>query len=216
MSNGQALVSDLYANAIQIVDINNCTTLGQIQTGGWTEEMVQIGNRIFVAQMGTDKVLVIDATTLTLTDSIQVGREPNSLEVDQNGKLWVLCSGGLSEALPTLHRIDAQALLVEHSDTIGVLADSPTKLGINAAGDHLYWLNGDVYTGNVAGALMPSITFAKGNRNFYGLALHPNSDDIYVTDAKDFQRKGQLYRIRTTGVDSFEVGINAGGVYFLP
>jgi YVTN family beta-propeller protein len=94
-----------------------------------------VDNRVFVTQTGTDKLLVIDVGTQTLTDSIFVGREPNSLVVDQNGKLWVLCGSALGLATPQLVRFDLDSLSIEATFPFASNTLSPSKLRINNAGD---------------------------------------------------------------------------------
>ena len=38
--------------------------------------------------------MVIDNTTDEVIDSIEVGIEPESMVIDKNNMLWVLCNGG--------------------------------------------------------------------------------------------------------------------------
>ena len=55
-----------------------------------------------------------------------------------------------------------------------------------------------------------------GTRYFYGLSVHPNSNEIYVTDAVDFVQSGWLYRYNNVGtlLDSVNTGINPQAIYF--
>ncbi|MBL7918308.1 MAG: hypothetical protein JNM96_07905 [Bacteroidia bacterium] len=46
VSNQKAYVSDLYANAISIIDLNKGTKTGSIPCGGWTEKMVMLYNKV--------------------------------------------------------------------------------------------------------------------------------------------------------------------------
>jgi YVTN family beta-propeller protein len=75
----KAYISDLYSRTITILNPSTCTVTGQIATGGWTEEMLVLGSKCYVAQTGTDKLLVINTTTDQLIDSIAIGRGPVSL-----------------------------------------------------------------------------------------------------------------------------------------
>lgn len=212
LQNEKALVSDLYANAISVIDLENCNKLGEIQVSAWTEEMLQIGNDVFVAQTGTDQVLVIDANSLAITDSIQVGREPNSLVADKNGKLWVLCSGGLNEAMPQLDRIDPQMKQVEARLFFDDIQSSPSELELNPGGDALYYLDGGLFKLAISDSLLPTNPFVgNGSQSFYGLGIDPISGAIYLSDAKDFQRRGTIHRYFENNLSaSFEVGIIPG------
>ena len=82
--------------------------------GRSTEEMVQYGSEVFVANwsgynqtLKNNKVLIIDGIQDKMVDSITVGIEPNSMVLDHNNILWVLCSGGYENAvIPSLWKID--------------------------------------------------------------------------------------------------------------
>ncbi len=220
VGSNRALVSDLYSKSIHIVDLANCTVTGSIATGGWTEEMALVGNRVFVTQTGTDKLLVIDGNALTLTDSLFVGREPNSLVADRDGNLWVLCGSALGQAHPRLVRISADSLVIEAAFTFPSTQDAPSRLCINAAGDRLYFLNGGIFSMGIAdGSLPASAWVTKGAHNWYGLDIDPQTGAIYATDALDFQHKGFLYRFlpnSATPTASFQVGLIPGEMAFLP
>lgn len=47
---------------------------------------------------------------------------------------------------------------------------------------------------------------------YYGLTVDPETDDVYVADAIDYQQPGMVYRYSADGVlkDSFTVGITPG------
>lgn len=217
---GKALVTDLYSKTIHIVDFNSCAETGSIATGGWTEEMVMMGNRIVVTQTGTDQLLIVDATTLTLTDSIYVGREPNSLALDQNGKLWVLCGSALGQVQPRLVRMNLDSLAPELTLDFPSTQDSPSKLCSNTAGDRLYFLNGGIYSMGANDVALPTQAFVpKGSHNWYGLEIDPLTGSLYATDALDYQHSGFLYRFAPTSATpqaSFQVGMIPGEMVFLP
>jgi YVTN family beta-propeller protein len=220
LGNGKALVSDLYSRTISVLDLTNCAVVGSIATGGWTEEMVLVDNRVFVTQTGTDKLLVIDVGTQTLTDSIFVGREPNSLVVDQNGKLWVLCGSALGLATPQLVRFDLDSLSIEATFPFASNTLSPSKLRINNAGDRMYFLNGGIFQMGITDSNLPSQAWIpQSTHTWYGLAVDPVTDHIYAGDALDFQRRGKVYRFvagSSTVLATFDAGIIPGEFAFLP
>lgn len=219
IGNGKALVSDLYSKTISVVNLETCAVVGSLATGGWTEEMVLVGNRVFATQTGTDKLLVIDPTAQTLLDSVFVGREPNSLTVDQNGKLWVLCGNALGQATPQLVRLDPDSSVVEATFPFQSPQQAPSKLCINPAGDRLYFLNGGVFQMGITDGSLPSQAWVpQGTHTWYGLAVDPQTAEIYAGDALDYQRRGKVYRFSSgsaTALASFEVGIIPGEFAFL-
>ncbi|MEY3443566.1 MAG: hypothetical protein RLZZ519_1847 [Bacteroidota bacterium] len=220
IGNNKALVSDLYSKTISVVNLSECNVDGTIATGGWTEEMLMIGNRVFVTQTGTDKLLVIDPTALTLIDSVYVGREPNSLVQDQNGKLWVLCGNALGQAVPQLVRLNPDSLNLEAVFPFAAATQAPSKLCINVAGDQLFFLNGGIFQMAITDGSLPTQAWIpQGGHTWYGLAVDPLTDLIYAGDALDYQRRGVVYRYATgssTPLASFQSGIIPGEFAFLP
>jgi YVTN family beta-propeller protein len=211
----KAYCTDLYADGIAIINPAECRVTGSIPTGGWTEEIIEANGLVYVAQKGTDKVLVIDPATDVLLDSLTVGREPNSLVLDEMNRIWVLCSGGLGETNPMLALIlpfDSNSVSME---PIATIDDSPSRLCISPDRDRLYWLEGGkVQTLDLNGMPVNTAeTLIPGRGGtFYGLDVDPVSGMLYVGDALDYVRRGWLYRFTPQGAlqDSFAVGIIPG------
>lgn len=217
---GEAWVTDLYANNISKIELGRFSIVEEesLPVNGWTEEMLQIGNDLFVCNTDGRQLYILDLNSETL-DSMDVGRAPVSLVEDKNGKLWVLSDGGLSEEKARLDRVDPLSRSVELSLEFPDLSSSPSELKINAAGDRVYWLNGGVWSLEVEENTLPGAAMIPSNgRNLYSLGIHPVSGDIYTGDAKDFVQKGQMYRYNSQGteISSFAVGVGPGFVAFPP
>lgn len=219
ISSNKAYVTDLYANAISIVDPSDCSVSGQIPIGSWTEDILLVNGEVFVCEMGADRLLVVDPSVDRVVDSIVVGREPNSLALDANGKLWVLCSGGIDEALPRLLRIDPGTRSVELDLSFPSLAESPARLVPDPTGTQLYFLNGDVFTLSISASQLPETPFIPANDHlFYGLSIHPESGDIYVTDAIDYVQRGQLLQYSASdgrALGNWATGIIPSQAFFI-
>ena len=211
----KAYISDLYADALSVVDLEQMTVLGSIPTGTWTEEMLLADGKVFVCMMGSNKVAVVDPSTDRITDSVGVGLEPNSLVRDAEGKVWVLCSGGMEEAHGQLVRLDPVSLQVEETFEFENVADSPRELDIFRDGRTLYFLKQDLYAMDIAAAELPSRPlFPSEGRNLY--RLHSGQDGfVYVTDAIDFVQAGRLLQIDAQGglVQSWPAGAIPGDVW---
>lgn len=220
LGNDRALVSDLYADAIHVVNLSTCSHASTIPVGGWTEEMATWGSRVYVAQTGTDQLLVLDAVSLSLIDSITVGREPNSICIDAHGKLWVLCGNALGQATPRLVRVDLATLQVESDWPFPSAQQSPMRLRRNVVGDSLYFIHDGIYRMSILDTQLPSNPWIpKGSHNWYALDVDPVTGNIYAGDALDFQRRGKVYRFSpnaTTPLATFEVGLIPGSFCFLP
>lgn len=224
LSPEKAYVSDLYARKIFIINPATSVILDTIDIAisdvrHNAEQMILHGEKLFVACWSYDnKILVIDTRTDELIDSIEVGKQPNSMVVDKNGFLWVLSDGGFTgssygQEKASLTRINLET---HHADRMKIWEDirvSPTDLCINYAGDTLYYLDGSVY-------LLPAAEFEEGGkihikdrgRQFYSLAIDPEDQAMYVADAVDYQQHGWVFRYSPAAelLDSFRVGINPG------
>jgi hypothetical protein len=218
VSNNKAYVSDLYANSISIVDLNSNTRTGSISCPGWTEEMVESYGQVFVTNIRKEYVYVINATTNSISDSIQVGYGSASIVKDRNEKLWVSCSGDSAHSsLPRIVRIDPVSHTVEQSFVFPNYQSSPSSLKINGTGDQLYYLNTDVYNLSItATSLTSAPLILKGNKLFYALGVHPHNNDIYVSDAIDYIQHGKVMIYGSDGAfkTSFTAGIIPGGIFF--
>ncbi len=94
---------------------------------------------------------------------------------------------------------------------------SPDNLVIDRSVGTMYYLDGGLYRMDVAaGSLPEQALVAAGDRTFYGLGVHPQTGELYVTDAKNYTENGDIYRFAQSGslVDSFSAGRIPGYVAF--
>ncbi|MBK8442042.1 MAG: hypothetical protein IPL35_00895 [Sphingobacteriales bacterium] len=214
--NAKALVSS-NSNHLSLLDLNNNSIIKTIPTQGSTEKMLLHDGKIYIANYGGNKVYVFDTATENLSDSLTVGAGAAQLQIDKNGKLWVLCAYNyFLENVPLLQRVDLntkQILNFGFSDN-----SYPDELAINAAGDKLYFINDAVYEVHVDSTSANTPFFSSAGGTLYSLACNAANGEIYVSDALDFQQKGKVYRLSAQGVpiDTFQVGIIPGDIYFLP
>ena len=100
----KAYVSDLMGRDLWIVNPLDMTHTGTIAMGKTTEKMVQVGNEIYVSNWSyyyTDPsssdsyhtVQVVDVNNDIKVAEIEVGKEPNTMVVDKDNHVWVLCEG---------------------------------------------------------------------------------------------------------------------------
>lgn len=214
-SDSKAYVTDLYADAISIVNPLNFEVTGSIKTGCSTEQMVQYGSLLFVnSWSNNNKILVIDIATDSIIDEIEVGIQPVSMVIDCNNKLWVTIGGGYEGSSygygnPALYKIDVLSRKVEKIYQFEI-GDCPSRIVLNRAKDTLYLLKESVWKMNVSAEWFPSDPFIENKGTiFYGLAIDPLSSEIYVADAIDYVQSGVVYRFSSQGKvkDTIRVGI---------
>ena len=224
----KAYVSDIVGCELWIINPKDMTHTGTIHIGKPTETMVQVGQEVFVTNWSNyycdtvqnNTVQVVDVNNDVKVAEITVGKEPNGMVVDKNGKVWVLCEGAVwtEEAEnPTLWRIDPatkQAVKKASFDPYeGVM-----NLAIDPTGSYLYYFrdNGVRRVSIDSPDTEDSFVIPAEGRNFYKIAVDPANGDIYVSDAKNYTVDGTVYRYSSDGVQlsSFDAGICPGFMLF--
>lgn len=224
LSGDKAYVSQLWDNRIIIVNPSTRAVTGYItvpgmnSSSGSTEQMVSVGDYVYCSCWSyNNRILKIDPATDTVVDQLVVGIQPNSLVADRHGNLWTITDGGY-DGSP--YGYEAPALYCIHTETFSVkrvydfkLGEDPSELQINSRGDRIYWINGDIWSMDVADESLPvtPLIESKGTR-YYGLTVSPHDGDVYVADAVDYQQRGKIYRYSSTGrlISDFYVGITPG------
>jgi YVTN family beta-propeller protein len=204
--------------AIKVVDLNTKNIVQTITTGSGAEEMVKIGNNVYVAcngGYGADSILsVINSQTNTVTQNIVVGANPSSMQVDANGKLWVLCLGKWNSSFSELEkegslvRINPTNNQVELSLSFNSIYSQPTRLAINGAKTELFYLyNNGIHSHNITSSTLSSVALV--NRGFYSLGIDSTTNIIYAGDVLDYSSNGKVIRYALNGnvVDSFASGV---------
>jgi DNA-binding beta-propeller fold protein YncE len=224
---GKAYISDLYSGKIMIADPLEGRILDSIDirhAGGRlsSEEMVIHGGRLYAACWSYgNQILVIDIATDRIIDSIQVGKQPNSMVTDSGGYLWVLSDGGYpyspyGQEKASLSRINLATHEAETMKTWSDIRVSPTDLCINDRGDSLYFIGEGVYKISLSMDGFDTPLIRENGRQFYSLGVDPGDGTLYAGDAVDYQQDGWVYRFRPNGmpIDSFRVGVNPGHFCF--
>lgn len=210
ISDTKAYVSDLNADAITIVNPITLQITGTIAVSDWTEQMVLHDEKAYVTQKGNNQVLVIDVNTNLITDSITVGKEPNSLVVDAFNNLWVLCSGGIDDLIPELVQINTSNHSVINSLPFSSVFESPNSLQIDTGGVNLFYLNNGLFKQPISATSIEGVPFVSGGSSiYYGFGINPYNNEMYLADAIDYVQAGKVFRYdySATLIDSFSVGI---------
>lgn len=226
VSDTKAYITDLYASAITIFNPQTLQKIGTIETKGHqsTEQMVQYGKCVFTNCWSYDnKILVIDTETDQVVNEISVGIQPTSLVLDKYGQIWTITDGGYEGSPygyeePTLYKIDAASQKATRFYSFNK-EKRASEVVLNGERDTLYFISEDVWRMDVTDSRVPVRPFLKAPANnsiYYGLTVDPNTSEVYVADAIDYQQPGVIYRFTPKGepVDTFKVGITPGAFCF--
>ena len=214
----RAYVSEFYAGRISMVDLSTHTITGFIPITGMPEEMVLLNKKVYVTNVKSSYVYVINTETHTLEDSIAVVPSSNSIQVDANKNIWVLSNGDANKGIrPALQRINTLVDTVDRTFSLIFAEADCTRLRINGTRNTLFWLSKHVYRFAINESQPSSAPWIRSfGQNFYGLGVNPFNNEVYVSDAKDFVQRSEVYRYRSDAspVGSFKAGIITGGFYF--
>ncbi|MBN2682778.1 MAG: hypothetical protein JXR58_09745 [Bacteroidales bacterium] len=224
----KAFVSDLYSKSISIINPTTLEITGNINIGCSSEQMIIIDDYLYVTSWSyNNKLFKININNHSITDSLDLQMQPNSLVKDKNNKLWVLCDGGI-DGQAGLSKINPANMDIEKNFLFSGTQNSPTELKINGSGDSLFYINSSWNTSqSISGngicimsiedeSLPTSTIIPEQNRLFFALGIDPISSIVYISDAKDFMQKGWIFRYKPSGeiIDSFKVDIVPGDFCF--
>jgi DNA-binding beta-propeller fold protein YncE len=185
------------------------------------DELEIVGRKIYVANSGgymnpnyENTVSVIDLETFTETGRIEVARNLHRLRADRYGNLWVGSRGDYYDRPSRLYRVNTQDDVLTDSLDIAVS-------NFYLDGDSLYiysteWsyvtMKNEITYGIVDVEKKEIVT-----RRFitdgtderikipYGILVHPQTKDIYVTDAGNYVSPGTLYCFDREGRQKWNV-----------
>lgn len=212
--NDKALVSDIYADKLSILNLASGNIDKQIPLPGWTERLYRDQKNIYVCNLENEQLYVFDTDSEKLSDSIPVGYAAVRVVQDKNQRLWVLSKGDKDK------QIDAQISLLNQNKTE---VEKSWKLGnlnevrdfvYDSKSDKFYILANDVYSFDHDNALNNSTLITANGKNYY--AIHFLGSSIYLADAKDYVQAGTIEVYQRDGefIKSFNVGPIPNGFIF--
>ena len=202
-------VAKIDTTNLQVVD--NCTV------GYQPEEMAIVGNSLYVANSGgyrvpnyDNTVSVVDLHSFQEVLKIEVAPNLHRMEADAYGNIWVSSRGDYYDIPSMTFVISTESNTV--IDNLELLACTDMTL----CGDSLYvysntW-NYFTQSSDVNYAIVDVKTHQVVTRRFitdgteeqfqnpYGIAVNPNTREIFVTDARDYVTPGKLYCFSPDGV----------------
>ena len=209
---GELWVTSLNKTTLYRIDTAAFKIIDRVRVEGWLEQLIETDNHVIACNVDENRVEVYNLEG-QLQTSIPVGRQPQSLALDNEGLLWVLCDGGFNprdREEATLHRIDPISRKVTFTFTFNDIEYSPTRLCYSAKENKLFYINRGVYSFEPNNLNKePQQIFEKDGANLYGLAVFDEEEIVVVADVKDYVKPGSAYVLGYGGKQKydFETGI---------
>lgn len=224
VSETTAYVSELFAEKVYVVNLSDNSIEREIDfPGGWSESMIMAEGNVFVSAPNANKIYVIDPSSHEIIDNIEVLPQPTSMVTDNNATIWVLSEGTLD--WETGEQIETGGITAINTQTREVIetysfpADGIfySNLAINKISEKLYYIGGGVWSMDIINPELPTEPLIENTGEFfYGLGVCPETGNIYVSDAIDFNQKGKVIRFTSEGdkIESYKAGIVPAGFVF--
>lgn len=224
--------------AVYEVDTASLSVTRKVSVGYQPEEMEIIDDYMYVANSGgyrapdyDNTVSVVQMIDFKQVRQIPVGINLHRLKKDRYGKLWVTSRGDYESRQSCLYVLQKKEGFnqMEVSDTIPVACSNMAFFG-----DYMYYYatewNNFTASNSVSYGIIDVLTKQVVSHNFitdgteldisvpYGIAIHPESGDIFVTDAKNYVSSGTLYCFGQDGRRKWSVrtGDIPAHIAFLP
>lgn len=191
------------------IDTASLTVQREAVVGYQPEEMEIVGDKLFVANSGGYKfpnydktVSVVDLNSFTQTKKIDVAINLHRVKKDNYGDLYVTSRGDYYNIPSSLFLIDAATGTVKKDFHIPVSE-------MTIVNDKLYYYGNefnynthtytksfgiiDVKTEQIISNKIIDQEYVDAIKTPYGIAVNPITEDIYLTDARNYVSTGYVY-----------------------
>ncbi len=205
ISSDQALVSTIFSNWLLVVDLNPLQVVDSIDLGHWSEEMVTIDGKVWVAASNHDQIYQVDPQSRSVIDSLTVGYGASHLARDVDGHLWVMSIGNFIDIPASIHVVDPSSGSSLKSWDF-TMSEFPAKLQVDL--DQVYYLNSGLHRMSIQDAALSGSPLIPGF-SYYGYRIDPRDGRLWLADPLDFQQKGKidLYQPDGTFIRSYAADV---------
>lgn len=187
----------------------------KVEVGYQPEEIVIHGSKLYVANSGGYRepqydttVSVVDLQTFTKIKKIEVAPNLHRMQVDHKGDIYVSSRGNYQDISPNLYIIDSAVDEVKQKLNIPVsnMTIDEDKLYYYASAYQTNTNTNEVSFGildtNTKQIIRSSLSTDGTEKQIlmpYGIAVNPETKEIFVTDAQDYIGNGYIYCFSSRG-----------------
>ncbi len=191
------------------IDTTSLKITRRVEVGRQPEELVAYNDKIYVANSGgysapnyESTISVIDVNAFTETKRIEVAVNLHGLKLDSEGDLYVISRGDYYDIPSKLFVIDTKTETVKKTFDIGV-----SNMAIHNDIAYMYNSEFSYITGNyeISYLMLDTKTETLLDQSFisekdksmiempFGIAVNPETNEVLITDAKDYVTPGNLF-----------------------
>ncbi len=218
-----AYFSSLTSTYISVLNVDEMKITGKIQIGTPTENLLISDSLLFASFWSNyykkdsinNNIYIINTNDNQLIRAIKVGKEPNSMIIDESNNLWVLCSGGhvleANNEKPSLYKINLDNFFIEKILYFDDISSSPKNLSYSKEHNKLFWIDFNVFSMSLSEQSLPNEAFLKTTKKQNNYGLFVDEDFLFVLNAKDYTSNGEILKYKISDkniINSYTVGIN--------
>lgn len=211
--------------AVYKVDTLTLKVEGKCTVGYQPEELEVLGEYLYVANSGgymapnyDNTVSVIELEGFRQMQKIPVGINLHRVKADNHGRLWVTSRGDYETISSNLYVLQKKKGRneMEVTDTLNIPCSN-----FCISGDSLYYYstewNNFTQQNTITYGIINTETLQRVSNSFitdgtladitipYGISIHPDTGDIYITDAKNYVSSGVLHCYSKDGKHKWSV-----------
>ncbi len=203
------------------VDTATLQVVDECLVGYQPEEMVIAGDKLYVANSGgyrvpnyDTRVSVIDLDTFKEVEKIEVAINLHRMELDRYGYIWVSSRGDYYDIASKVYVISSKTNDVVKE--LDIACNNMTRVGDSIYLHSTQW-NHTTAENRVSYAIIDTKIQEVVTDNFisdgtqegikvpYGLAVNPETKEIFITDAKTYVNPGMLHCYSPEGILKWSV-----------
>jgi YVTN family beta-propeller protein len=210
-ANNKIYITNGPAGNVSVVDVNTLGTIKEISAGVYPQEIIAHNNFVYVCNTGIyngnqdSTVSVIEASTDIVITTLNVSKDPSSLAVTGDNKLFVGCPGISGKLF--VFDLANNTLLYSKTFFNGFSKD----MVYDSRSNVIYFVayNGDIIKMNPSTYNEEKVIGAPSSGFVYGYAYDGGNSLHYVADARNFIVTGLVYVCNGQGVpiDTLSTGI---------